>query len=91
MMVKNRKAIVKSDATVWKLQIIHRFGSQPGFDKILQVIPPIAKTATQREGKINIVNQFVTGNQLVQNIPRVSILYTNVVAGAGFATTAPSA
>src|ERR1051326_7570767 len=73
-MIESDQAIVKPDVTIGQFEVINRVMLRKSFDKILQFITPIAKTAAQRKGEVQLIQEFITCQQAVQQATRIAIM-----------------
>src|SRR5688572_25747205 len=79
-MVEYHGRTEKTDPRVRQVQIIGRRPLQLGLDKVLEVVPPKTKTATQWKRKIDLVQHFVTGHQFIKNVPGIAVPFDRAAA-----------
>lgn len=72
MMVENDNAGVEAAEAVCKVEVIDRRAREFGLHKILQIVAEESKAAAEREGKINVVEEFVAGEKVLQLVPRIA-------------------
>ena len=65
VMVEDGEAVVKANGAVRQFEVVHSVRAKAGFHKIFQVVTPIAKAAAEREGEVNLINDFVARKQLL--------------------------
>ena len=82
-MVKDHQAVIKPDVAIRQFQVVDRAARQLRFDKILEVVAPIAKAAAERKGQVRLIQQFVTRHQPFQNPPRIAELHLRFWPGQG--------
>src|SRR5258706_2920703 len=65
-MVEYDQSVVKPDMAIGQFEIVHRSARKAWFDEVLQIVTPIAETAPEGEGKIELVKQFASGHESVK-------------------------
>ena len=73
-MVEHNEAVVKANAAIGQFEVIHRAPRKFRFDKILQIVTPVAETAAERKRQINFLEQFVARHQTIKRVPRIAEL-----------------
>ena len=59
VMVEDGKTVIKANATVGQLEIVHRVRAQSWLSKVFQIVAPIAKAAAEWKGQVDLVDEFV--------------------------------
>ena len=44
------------------------------FNKVFQVVAPVTETATEREWQVNLVQQFVSGHEAIEEMPGIAVV-----------------
>src|SRR6478672_8794209 len=73
-MVENDQAVVKPYLTIRQFQIIDCAAAESWFDEIFQIITPVAKTASEGEGQVHFIEQFVAEHEAFQQTPGIAKL-----------------
>src|SRR6267143_5879675 len=71
-MVENHEAVVKTDVAVGQFKVVDRTARKLWLDEVFQIVTQVTKTATKREGKVDLVQQFEPGHQTVEQVPRIA-------------------
>ena len=58
-MIEHHDAIVKAHDAIMNLKIVGRATGQPGFDKVLEIISPVAERPSKREGEVQFIEQLI--------------------------------
>src|SRR5437762_7913332 len=73
-MVKHNEAVVKANVAIGKFEVVHRPARKFRFDKIFQIVTPVAETAAERKRQIDFVEHFIARHQAIQHVPWIAEL-----------------
>ena len=90
-MIENNQAVIKADLTVRQFQIIRGVAFEARFNKVLQIVSPVTKTAAERKRQIQFLEQLVARHQAVQQMPGISELHAGAFGGEQLAAGAKGA
>src|SRR5712671_537714 len=71
-MIEDDEAVVEADGAIRQFEIVDGAARELWFDKILQVVAPVAEAAAERERQIRFVEHLVTLHQTIKHVPRIA-------------------
>src|SRR6267142_813377 len=77
--IEDDEAVVEADMEDREFEVVDGVLFQSRLDELFKIVTPIAEATAQREREIGLVEQFVAGDESIEQVPRIAVqlLVTN--------------